>query len=384
MDPITRAARQLHADIDAFWNPHPGAPIAAGPRVLRLVVSPSERGDLLKALRWLEWSPTNRRPVILFEELFEDEPRYLRALITKTAGDCEAVRKGLAEGGVLLTLPPASPADAVLDATTARWYLDAAAACVVNGSLDGLFVVVVPKRVADPKAYGATLAKLMASPIGQALRLAVLDIPGAELGELVLTEARFQVDRAELLAFLKQVGPKPSAGSAIPKPSWLSALPSRQVGETLRVLLLDAGQALAEGKARLAIKHFEAAQVLSREYDLTAQECAIGLGLGSAHLLASDEPQGLAAYDAAVRRAVAAELRPLAAQARLGMAGIHFSRGRYTEARTGYETIARLTIDVPPLVEEAQRRQKQCRQLERVDAEEAPRSQSHKESAIAH
>ena len=269
MDPITRAARQLHADIDAFWNPHPGAPIAAGPRVLRLVVSPSERGDLLKALRWLEWSPTNRRPVILFEEQFEDEPRYLRALITKTADDCEAVRKGLAEGGVLLTLPPASPADAVLDATTARRYLDAAA-CVVNGSLDGLFIVVVPNRVADPNAYGATLEKLMASPIGPALRLAVLDSPGAELGALLPTEARFQVDRAELLAFLKQVGPKPSAGPAIPKPSWLSALPSRQVGETLRVLLLDAGQALAEGKARLAIKHFEAAQVLSREYDLTA------------------------------------------------------------------------------------------------------------------
>lgn len=316
MDPITRAAKQLHADIDAFWNPHPGAPIAAGPRVLRLVISPSERGDLLKALRWLEWSPTNRRPVILFEEAFEDEPRYLRALVTKTANDGEAVRKGLAEGGVLLTLPLASPADAVLDATTARRYLDAAAACVVNGSLDGLFVVVVPERVAAPNAYGATLAKLMASPIGPALRLVVLDIPGAELGALLPTEVRFQVDRAELFAFLKQIGPKPSAGPAIPKPSWSSALPSR--------------------------------------------------------------------HDAAVRRAAEVELRPLAAQALLGMAGIHVSRGRGTAARTAYETIARLTIDVPPLAAEAQRMQQQCRRLEHMDAEEAPRSQSHEETAIAH
>ena len=267
MDPISLAAKQLHTDIDAFWNPYHGVPIAPGPRVLRLVASPSERGDLLKALRWLEWSPANKRPVILFEDAFEDEPRYLRALMTKTADDCDAVRKGLAEGGVLLMLPPASPADAMLDATTARRYLDAAATCVVNGTLDGLFVVVVPKRVADPKAYGTTLAKLTALPIGPALRLAILDIPGGgqELRALFPSEARFEVNRADLFAFLRQIGPKPSAGPAIPKPSWSSALPCRQTGETLRVLLLDAGQALSEGRARLAIQHFEAAQVMLQQ-----------------------------------------------------------------------------------------------------------------------
>jgi hypothetical protein len=384
MDPITLAAKRLHCDIDAFWNPHPGALIALGPRVLRLVVSASERGDLLKALRWLEWSSASRRPIILFEEPFEDEPRWLRALIAKTADDCEAVRKGFAEDGVRLTLPPARPADAVLDATTARRYLDATAECMVNGSLDGLFVAVVPKRVTDPRAYRATLARLTASPVGAALRLAVLDIPGTdqELRALVPTEARFEVDRAELFGFLKQIGLKPSAGPAIRKPSWSSALPSWQVGETLRVLLLDAGEALATGKAWLAVQHFEAAQELSHHNDLTAQECAIGIGLGSAHVVAGDEPAALAAYDDAVRRALEAELRPLAAQALLGMAGIHFSKGRYAEARIAYEIIARLSIDVPSLAEEAQHMQKRCRELERVNAEEEPRSR--KEIAIAH
>ena len=383
MDPIILAAKQLHADIDAFWNPHPGALISAEPRVLRLVVSPSERGDLLKALRWLEWSPDNRRPVILFGEPFEDEPRYLRALIAKTSDDCEAVRRGLIEDGILPAPTPARVAAAVLDATTARGYLDAAAECVVNGLLDGLFIALVPKRVADPRAYRATLAKLTALPIGTALRVAVLDSPGVEqeLRALFPAEARFEVDRAELFAFLKQTGPKPSAGPAIAKPSWSSALPSRQVGETLRVLLLDAGHALSVGKARLAIQHFEVAQELSRENDLTAQECAIGIGLGSAHGAAGDEAAALAAYDDAMQRALTADRLPLAAQALLGFAGIHFSKGRYAEARIAYETIVRLPIDVPPLAEEAQRMQKQCLEIERVNAEEA---RSRKEIAIAH
>lgn len=384
MDPITLAAKQLHADIEAFWSPHPGAPIAPGPRILRLVVNPSERRDLLKALRWFEWSPVNRRPVILFEEPFEDEPSWLRALIAKTSDGCEAVRKGLAEDGMLLTPTPARPTDAVLDATTARRYVDTAAECMVNGALDGLFVAVAPKRVTDPRAYRATLAKLTALPIGRALRVAVLDSPGAEqkLRALFPAEARFEVDRAELFAFLKQTGPKPSAGPTIPKAAWSSALPARQVGETLRVLLLEAGQALSVDMARLTVQHFEAAQELSRENDLTAQECAIGIGLGSAHGAAGDEAAALAAYDDAMQRALTADRLPLAAQALLGMAGIHFSKGRYAEARIAYETIARLTIAVPPLAEEARRMQKQCRELERVNTEEAPRSR--KEIAIAH
>jgi hypothetical protein len=298
----------------------------------------------------------------------------LRALIAKTVDDCEAVRKGLAEDGGLLTPVPARPADAVLDGSTVRRYLDATAECVVNGPLDGLFVALVPKRIADPNAYRATLAKLAASPIGPALRLAILDIPGAELGALLPTEARFEVDRADLFAFLRQVGPRPSAGPAIPKPPWSSALPSRQVGETLRLLLLDAGQALSEGKAKLAIQHFEAAQALAHTNDRTAQECAIGIGLGSAHGAAGDEPAALVTHEHAMQRALTADLLPLAAQALLGIAAIHFSKHRYTEARIAYETIVRLTIDVPPLAEEAQRMRKQCRELEHVNAEEAPGS----------
>ena len=385
MDPITLAAKQLHADIDTFWNPHPGAPIAAGPRVLRLVASPSERGELLKALRWLEWSPTNRRPVILFEEAFEDEPRWLRALLAKTSDDCEAVRKGLVDDGMLpAPPPPARFAAAVLDATTARRYLDATAECVGNGPLEGLFIALVPKRVADPKVYRATLAKLTAPPSAPVLRLAVLAIPGAELHLLLPAKARFEVERAGLFAFLQQISLKPSEGPALPKPPWSSALPSRQDGETLRVLLLNAGQALSEGKAKLAIHHFEAAQKLSGENGLTAQECASGIGRGNAQDAAGDEGAAFATYEDAMQRALAAGLLPLAAQALLGIAGIHFGKGRFTEARMAYETIALLTIDVPPLAEEAQRMQKHCRDLERVSGEEVPRSRSPKEIAIAH
>ena len=194
----------------------------------------------------------------------------------------------------------------------------------------------------------------------------MLDIPGANLGAVLPGEARFELDRAAVLAFLKQLGPKPSQGP----PALATGSPSQTTDQTLRALLLDAGQALSEGKAKLAAQSFQAAQVLCRENDLLTQECAISIGLGSAHLVAGDEPAALAAYAHAMQRAVAAELPPLAAQAMLGTAGIHFGQAGYAEARVAYETLARLAMDLSPLVQEAERMQRQCREHERLKAED--------------
>jgi hypothetical protein len=385
MDPVTVAAKRFLAELDGFWNPPPGVPIAPGHRVLRLVVAPAGHGDLRKALRWLEWSPHNRRPVVLFEDAFEDEPRWLRALVAKTANDCEAVRQGLAEDGIALKLP-VRPPDPAIDAKAARDYLDTVAERMTE-PLDGLFVVLAPKRVTDSRAYRRTLAAIVASPTGAALRLAVLDVPGADQGLAALLpfELRFEVNRAELFAFLKQLGPRRSEGPAIPEPPGLprskhaiekevEPSPSSQsAGETLRGLLLDAGQALSDGNANLAVQEFRAAQRLCRAEDLVAQECATTMGLGSAHLAAGDEQSALAAYVHAAQHALAAELPHLAAQAMLGVAGVHFGEGRHAEARAVYEAIERLAMDVPSIVQEAGRMQENCRELERLKVGEPKR-----------
>lgn len=228
MDPITLAAKQFLAQLERFWSPQPSAPIPPGRYAVRLVAAPSERGDLRKALRWLEWSPENRRPLVLFEDAFEDEARWLRGLVAKTADDCEAVRKGLTEDGILVTPLPTRPADAAIDAVAAIRYLEAVAEHMGGGVLNGFFLALVPTRVTDPKVYRGIIAKIAAPSLSPALRLAVSDVPGADLGALVPGEARFEVDRAELLAFLKQIGPKLSQGPAAQR-----TLPIAQPNHTL-------------------------------------------------------------------------------------------------------------------------------------------------------
>jgi hypothetical protein len=370
MDPMTLASKQFLTELESFWNPPATVPLPAGPRVLRLVVSPSERGDLLKALRWLEWSADNRHPIVLFEDAFENATRWLRGLVAKTANDCEAVRKGLTEDRIPMAPLPAKPAEATIDAATARHYLDSVAEHMAGGVLDGLLVVLAPRRVTNLRAYRGTLAKIVALPIGAALRLVVVDVPEADLAALLPSAARFEVDRAELFAFLRLMGTKPSKGPPMPKRASASPAtpephhPSERTAEPLRVLLLDAGQALAEGKPKLAIQHLCTAEALARKHGLRAQECAIGIGLGGAQLAATDERAALTTYQHVMQRALAARLSPLAAQAMLGIAAVHFGRGRYAAARAAYEILACMTTDMPVLAQEAERMQKQCRELE--------------------
>jgi hypothetical protein len=223
MDPITAAAKEFLAQLERFWKPARSAPIPSALRVVRVVVAPSDRGDVLKALRWLEWSPENRRPVVLFEDAFEDEARWLWELVAKLAGDCDSVRQGLTEDGILLPIVPTRPSEAAIDTATARRYVEAAAEALVTEALDGLVIALAPRWVADPKAYGVTLAKIAAPPLSAALFLAVLDIPGAELRAPFPVEVRYEVNRSALFAFLKQLGPKSSEGPAISKPSWSSS-----------------------------------------------------------------------------------------------------------------------------------------------------------------
>ena len=46
MDPITAAAKEFLAQLESFWKPAPSAPIPRASRVVRVVVVPSERGDV--------------------------------------------------------------------------------------------------------------------------------------------------------------------------------------------------------------------------------------------------------------------------------------------------------------------------------------------------
>src|SRR5579884_2550784 len=99
MDPLTTAARSFIRETERVWAapPRPGAA-----RVLRMEAPPDDRGDLVKTLRWMEWSPQNRWPLFLYEAPFTTEAAWCDGLCEKLRADYDLVRKGAAEEGVAL------------------------------------------------------------------------------------------------------------------------------------------------------------------------------------------------------------------------------------------------------------------------------------------
>src|SRR5690348_1034673 len=95
MDPITRAARAFLAEAKAFWRAWPE-------RVLPMIAEPSERGELVKALRLAELAPENRWPLFLCEAPFIDARTYFDGLEEAIRHDYEAIREGVADEGVIL------------------------------------------------------------------------------------------------------------------------------------------------------------------------------------------------------------------------------------------------------------------------------------------
>src|SRR5262245_50349755 len=95
MDPITIAARAFLAEAKAFWRASPG-------RVLPMIAEPSERSEVVKALRLAELAPENRRPLFLYMTPFVDVTRYFDGLVEAIRHDYEAIREGAASEGVSL------------------------------------------------------------------------------------------------------------------------------------------------------------------------------------------------------------------------------------------------------------------------------------------
>src|SRR5690242_5074371 len=95
MDPITRAVRAFLVEAKAFWRAWPE-------RVLPMIAEPSERGEVVKALRLAELAPENRRPLFLYEAPFADARTYFDGLVEAIRHDYEAISEGVAGEGVIL------------------------------------------------------------------------------------------------------------------------------------------------------------------------------------------------------------------------------------------------------------------------------------------
>lgn len=366
MDPITLAARRFAAEFEAFWSPPPGHAMK-GPPVLRLSVHRADRKDMLKALRVLEWQPGNRRPFVIVESAFTSEAAFALATASALEADYEKLREGLAEDGLTIPALPPSERPVTTERLIAQMGL---AARGVSQALDGLVVVLVPASIEEGAPYAPFIERIALASNEPTLRLCVLDHPSLK-GKLQ-GQARFEVDHDALLAFLKELSPDRSKGPASsaqklspPQKATLEKALERRItsqptGNELKVLLLDAGKAMSDGRFKVATRKFRAARMLCHLSGLTPEEAAISIALGSAALAAQDKRAAIAAYRTAKQIALARELSVVAAQAEFGVAGAHFSTHDYRDARASYAEVKRLAESIPALRLEAMRMEAEC------------------------
>jgi hypothetical protein len=340
-------------------------------------VPPSSRTDAVKSLRVLEWAPDNRRPFVIVEEAFVTLEQYLEAFAQKVKADHGKLAEGLASEGVVL---PALPTLSRPFELAALVRAVIAFATSLRPSLDGLMLVLMPARVQLPEAF-ATLVRAFASVDLDALRIAVQDQPGLEkeYGGV----ASFLVDEGALLEFLKEIGSDQAKSKGPREASSLSSSAatrrkaeppsgepmSEAAGMDLRALLLDAGSAMSQGSFKLAARRFRAARMLCHLAGLPEQEAATSVAAGSALLAAGDKVAAISAYRQGKTIALGCGNSLLAAQAELGIAGVHFFGRDFEKARASYREIQTLAADMPALWIEAMRMEGECYLAEARPAE---------------
>jgi hypothetical protein len=344
MDPIMRAAQAFLADTEAGWRQSPG-------RVLPLVAAASERGEVVKALRLGELSPENRRPLFLYETPFTEATRYFVGLAEAIRRDYEALRKGVAEEGV--SLPPFTMNPIALGPLERAALAMERAATLLGDRFEGVTVALVPEQVADAGAWRGSVLALDRMGRSLRVRLAVYASPGGPVDGLFEdVGARFQVEEAELLDFLKDLGQGASEGPATAPGPVLSdeqavamaavgdKSPSPKTSRTLRGLLLQAAVKMGAGEPILAAELFEQARALCARERLWIEEAMALVGLGGAFVAAQMSELANESYSKAAGLAEQAGEWTMACHAWLGAGGANLMRESYAPAAVAYRAAA--------------------------------------------
>jgi tetratricopeptide (TPR) repeat protein len=338
MNPVMRAARVFLAEAEALWRERPG-------RVLPLAAEPSDRDDLVSALRLGELAPENRRPLFLHEAPFTDAEAYFGGFAASIERDYEAVRKGVAAEGVELPAFSLEP--------RARAPMDRAVLCMERAAallgerFGGATFALVSAHVEDAPAWRESVCALAAAPRTPRVRLAVYAPPGGPLdGVLGEDAARFHVDEDELMGFIAEMD-----GDAPQAP-----------GTELRGLLLAAAASTKAHEHTVAAQRYEEAAALCAAHGLVSEEAMARMGLGGAYLAAGKPDLAVESYGKAAALAEGEEAWTLGCQAWLGLGGAHLLEGAHALAAVSYRAAAEAAsrADVPPLRAQALRMTSTC------------------------
>jgi hypothetical protein len=342
MDPIKRAMTRLADDAEAFWRAHPG-------RLLALVAAEDDRREVVATLRSRERAADNRRPFVVYEAPFVEEKTYFPGLVEALGRHYEAVRQGVATEGV--ALPPFAGNDGTVPSGVLSEGAAMAmgrAAHLLGEGFDGIAVALVPEHVADPAAWRSGIGVLATRRWPERVRVAVLAPPGGPLsGVLGLPGARFHVDPGKVLGFARQVAARQSAGPETPETTRDGAVtepgagaPVPRTAERLRLLVLDAAEALATGQPARAATAYREARISCQAENLPEQEAAVLMGLGGACLLAEEPRLAAEAYRQAAGVAQQMGTWPLVCQAWLGMGGASLADQDHVSAVIAFRAAA--------------------------------------------
>jgi tetratricopeptide (TPR) repeat protein len=361
MDPIMRAARAFLEEAEAGWRHSPG-------RALPLVADPSERGEVVKALRLGEIAPESRRPLFLYEASFSEAVAYFAGLTEAIRHDYEALRKGVGEEGV--TLPAFTMSSIALGPQERAALAMERVAALLGDSFEGVTVALVPEQVADADGWRESVRQLDRMGRSSRVRLAVYVPPGSPLdGALGDLGARFHLDTAELLDFLRELGQGASAGPATTSALVLSderasamaaagdKSPSPETSRRLRSLVLQAAGKLAAGEPTAAAGLFEQARALRAGERLWQEEAMVLMALGGAFVAAQTPELAIESYSKAAGLAEGAEMWALACHAWFGAGGAHLLRDNHGPAAVAYREAERAAkrAEIAPLRIEALR-----------------------------
>lgn len=371
MDPLTRAGTAFKKDLLAWLYP---SPLRRDPKELpasaRMVVSGASPKDVASTLRWAELDPACRHPFFVLDGPFEGMQAFLREAHALFVRDEAALRKGLAEDGMVVPEVSAGAAfadETALAAVLAKW------GAAVGQVLSGLLVALAPSAVRAEADYQKLTQALVARAQRTKLMVLLRDFGDAATEGMVPYEVRCEVDSDALAKHLANLG-NPTAGGAAPPAKKgppgiesgnepVKAGPSRATGASLRRLLVEAGELLSKGRFAEGASKLRAARMLCFLSGLPKEEAVVSVSLGTALFGAGDEERALAAFARGRQVALAEGSPEVAAQACMGVGAVHVAKKRVGAAEEAYAEAAKLAEGLPPLREEAERMLGTCRGL---------------------
>lgn len=354
MNPLTLGVYALHEQLRLLLDEPP--PGRTTPAAARVVLSGTTDKQLLEALRLYENQPANQVSFAVHREAIVTEAGLLAHARLQLQGDADSVRAFSMRAGAELPQHRVPTMDSVeaFAREVARWSE------TTTALLDSVCVTLQPAQVVDGKLWLRLVAAMRGIAAPPRRVLLVRDDATEALRKLVPHEIRFHVDRGALWKWAKEAkssaaqGPAredaprlaPDARKALER-SIGRRLMSEDNGIVLKHLLLDAGQALGEGKTAVAAKKFRAARTYCQMLGLQKERATCAASIGALRFAEGKPELALRAFEDARAIAEAHGVLGVRLQAGIGIATTLLSMGAYEKARAAYDACRELAKDYP-------------------------------------